>query len=122
MSIGSAHAEDIGSDELRSLVTGKKWMIAFTGDLSDAGYSNYWDFNPDGSMCVRLPGVKPNAPCADKGEWKLEAQTLCWDLTWVGAHYGYKSACVRVQKAAGEQYEDINVKGEYRVFAFRPVK
>ena len=117
---GSAHALDVGPDELGNLVKGRKWMIAFAGNLS--GLTAYWDFNADGSMCVRVVGAKPDDRCADNGQWKLDAQSLCWDLNWMGEQYGYKSACVRVQKVDEQRYEAFNIKGGYRQFVFRPVK
>jgi hypothetical protein len=119
---GSAHAEDVGPDELTDLVKGRKWLIAMQGDLSHAGHSSYWDFNADGSMCVRFAGSKPDDRCADNGQWKLNAQTLCWDLKFLGEQYGYKSACVRVQKVGEQQYEAFNTRAGYRQFVFRPVK
>jgi hypothetical protein len=119
---GSAHAEDVGTDELSNLVKGRKWLIAMQGDLSHAGHSSYWDFNVDGSMCVRLAGSKPDDRCADSGQWKVDAQALCWDLKFLGEQYGYKSACVRVQKVGEQRYEAINIRAGYRQFVFRPVK
>jgi len=120
--IGNAYAEEVTPDDLRNLVMGRKWLTAVQGDLSFAGHAAYWDFNADGSMCVRLTGRKPNDPCADTGQWKLDGQTLCWDLKFMGAQYGYKSACVRVQSVGEQQYEAFNIKAGYRQFVFRPVK
>ena len=116
-----AIAADIGPEELTSIVKGRKWQVAIGGDLSDAGTTAYWDFNSDGSMCVRFAGGKPNDRCADDGQWKLDGQTVCWELKRIGEQYGYKSACVRVQKVNAQDYEMHNVKG-FRQFAFRPVK
>jgi len=115
-----AAAQDIGPGELSDLVKGRKWLVAMQGDLSNAGTSAYWDFNADGSMCVRFAGAKPNDRCADTGQWKLDGQTLCWDLKYVGEQYGYKSACVKVQKAGAKDYQMHNVKG-FRQFVFRAV-
>ena len=118
----SAVAAEIEPDELRSLVKGRKWLIAMQGDLSHAGHATYWDFKVDGSVCARFGGAKPNDRCADEGRWKLDAQTLCWDLKVIGEQYGYKSACVRVKKLGATDYEAHNIKGGFRLFVFRPVK
>lgn len=118
---GSSIAADLEAEELNSLVKGRKWLVATGGDLSNQGTSAYWDFNSDGSMCVRFAGAKPNERCADEGQWKLDGQTVCWELKRIGEQYGYKSACVRVQKLGAQDYEMHNVKG-FRQFAFRPVK
>jgi|SRR5688572_3706052 hypothetical protein len=120
LSTGAA-AQDIEPLELSNLVKGRKWLVAIGGDLSNAGTSAYWDFHADGSMCVRFAGAKPNERCADEGRWNLDGQTLCWDLKYVGEQYGYKSACVRVQKVGPQDYQMHNVKG-FRQFLFRAVK
>ena len=117
----SVVAADIDPEELNSLVKGRKWLVAIGGDLSNAGTSAYWDFNSDGSMCVRFAGAKPDDPCADNGQWKIDGQTVCWELKRIGEQYGYKSACVRVRRIGERDYEMHNVKG-FRQFAFRPVK
>ncbi|MGZ9076022.1 MAG: hypothetical protein ACXW13_09625, partial [Burkholderiaceae bacterium] len=75
-----AAAQDLGPLELNELVKGRRWLVAIGGDLSSSGMSAYWDFRADGSMCVRFAGAKPNDRCADEGRWKIEDQTLCWDL------------------------------------------
>jgi hypothetical protein len=118
---GGATAADIGAEELASIVKGRKWQVAIAGDLSDPLLQAYWDFNSDGSMCVRFPGSKPNDRCADDGQWKLDGETVCWELKRIGEQYGYKSACVRVQKVNARDYQMHNVKG-FRQFLFRPMK
>ena len=118
----SAVAAELAAEELRDLVKGRKWLIAMQGELSHAGHATYWDFNADGSLCARFGGAKPNDRCADEGRWKLDAQTLCWDLKLIGEQYGYKSACVRVNKLGATDYEAHNIKGGFRQFVFRPVK
>lgn len=118
---GGAVAADIGPEELAGIVKGRKWQVAIGGDLADPLTQAYWDFNADGSMCARFAGGKPNDRCADDGQWKLDGQTLCWELQRIGEQYGYRSACVRVQKVNARDYPMHNVKG-FRQFAFRLVK
>jgi hypothetical protein len=115
-----ASAQNVEPSELGDLVKGRKWLVALQGDLSNPGTSAYWDFRADGSMCVRFAGAKPNERCADEGRWNLDGQTLCWDLKYVGEQYGYKSACVKVEKTGPREYQMHNVKG-FRQFPFRPV-
>ena len=119
LSSGAA-AQDLGPLELSELVKGRKWLVAVGGDLSNPNISAYWDFSADGSMCVRFAGAKSNERCADEGRWKIDDQTLCWDLKYVGEQYGYKSACVKVQKVGATDYQMHNVKG-FRHFLFRAV-
>jgi len=117
-----AVAAELGPEELSSLVKGRKWLIAVQGNLSHAGHAAYWDFNADGSVCPRFGGSKPNDQCADEGQWKLDGQTLCWELKRIGEQYGQKSACVQVKKVSDTDYEAHNIKGGFRQFVFRPVK
>ena len=78
---GSVVAAEIGPEELASIVKGRKWQVGVGGNLSDPLIQAYWDFNSNGSMCVR-PGNLLGTP--------------------IGEQYGYKSACVRVEKLAAK--------------------
>ena len=118
---GSVVAAEIGPEQLASIVKGRKWQVGVGGNLSDPLIQAYWDFNSNGSMCVRFPGGKPDGRCADEGEWRLEGPTVCWELKRIGEQYGYKSACVRVEKLNAQDFQMHNVKG-FRQFAFRLAK
>lgn len=65
------------------------------------GY-DYWSWNSDGSVCVRL-GEK-TGKCADAGTWKLDGERLCYKLTWWGENQGLKSACFRISDQGKGHY------------------
>ena len=95
---GGAIAADIGAEELASIVKGRKWQVAIGGDLSDPLLQAYWDFNSDGSMCVRFPEASQMTDAPTMVSGRLDGETVCWELKRIGEQYGYKSACVQVQK------------------------
>jgi hypothetical protein len=96
----SAKALDAG--QLKPLVSGRSWAISFYGNPSEPAVTATWDFRADGTLCGRPAGSKPRDKCADEGKWALKGALLCWDLTWLGGTYGFKSACTSVsQKAPG---------------------
>ena len=92
-------------------------VVAIGGDYRTRELS-YWIF----TQMARLRPLRERSQrgCADEGRWNIDGQTLCWDLS-VGEQYGYKSACVRVQKVGPQDYQMHNVKG-FRQFLFRAVK
>ena len=115
-------ADDLDPGQLKDLISGRTWVISFFGNLQDPSLLTYWDFKADGSMCARPVASKPSDKCADDGMWTLDERKLCWELKWLGQSYGYKSACVRVQKAGTTHYDAINEKGGLRLMMFNPIK
>lgn len=111
------------ADQLKTLVAGKTWAMAFQGDLSDSATLTYWDFKADGSICARFAGSKPKDKCADDGTWQVKGNVLCWELQRIGETYGYKSACVRARKVDNKRYEAVAVEGfKMAPVAFYPIK
>jgi hypothetical protein len=119
---GLVPADDLDPVQLKEFVSGRKWVISFSGNLRDPSTVTYWDFRADGSVCARLVASKAGDKCADDGRWVVEGQKLCWELTWLGQQYAYKSACVRVQKVGTTHYDAISEKGGFRLMMFNPVK
>ncbi|HSF06522.1 MAG TPA: hypothetical protein VLG10_12090 [Methylomirabilota bacterium] len=103
-------------------MSGKTWVISFFGNLQDPSLLTYWDFKADGSVCARPVASKPRDKCADDGRWTVDEQKLCWELKWLGQAYGYKSACVRVQKVGTTHYDAISEKGGFRLMMFNPMR
>jgi len=104
---GQATDEQLTSQQLKSLVTGRTWAMSMRGDLANPNSVTYWDFRADGSICSRFSGSKPKDKCADDGKWRLEGDTLCWELQTFGEAQGYKSVCARVRKVNEKRYEVI---------------
>jgi hypothetical protein len=107
--------------QLKTLVTGRTWAIAFYGDLADRTRTAYWDFHPDGRVCARLANNAPGSRCADTGKWRLEGDKLCWELGWFGKSDGFQAACGRA-RSKGDAYQFIDVKNDGSLMAFRPHK
>ena len=116
-------AGDLTAEQLRTLVSGKTWALAFGGEqtVTDPGRTAYWDFKADGSVCGRLHGSKAGTKCADNGKWKLQGDTLCWDFQWMGESHEYKSLCVHARKAEGKNYQMIDQNGKLPPVPFYPV-
>jgi hypothetical protein len=116
----SAHAQsELPSEQLKPLVSGRTWAIAFYGDLSDKMRTAYWDFQRDGRVCARLANNPPGSKCADTGSWRLDGDTLCWELSWFGKSDGFDKACGRA-RPSGDNYQFVNVKNGGSLMAFRP--
>lgn len=107
------------SEQLQALVRGNTWAVEFGGGSDLPGI---WDFNADGSLCGRLRGAKPGTKCADLGKWKIQTDMVCWDFTWLGEAYNYKSVCARVTKADEKKYVLVDPSGKLPEVPFHPVK
>lgn len=70
---------DLSADEVKALVTDKVWNITIGG--GDPNVAAFWDFKADGSLCGRFRGGTAGSKCADDGKWKIQGDTLCWDLS-----------------------------------------
>ncbi len=114
-------SDTLTAEQLKPLVGGRTWAITFGGELTDPARTAYWDFKADGSLCGRLHGSKAGTECAYIGKWKLHADTICWELQWIGGSYGYKSVCARVRKAEGKTYEVIDQNGKMPPVPFYPL-
>lgn len=79
---------------------------------------NYWSWKSDGSICLRTEDK--DSRCADTGQWKLEAERLCDELTWWGATDGRKSACFRITDLGKGHYEAMQDCG-FALFEFSVV-
>jgi hypothetical protein len=118
-SLAPAVAQELNADQLRHLVSGKTWAIAFYGDLNDKVRTAFWDFAADGKVCARLGNNPPGSRCADTGTWKLQGDALCWELGFLGKTDGFQAVCGRA-KPNGDAYQFINAKNGLSLMAFRP--
>lgn len=118
----AAEIKVLTADQLKNLVSGRTWAIAWQRDLTNPSTLTYWDFKADGSVCARFAGSKAKDKCADDGKWRLQGEALCWELQRIGETYGYKSVCVRVRKVDEKRYEAIARDGKMAPAAFYPVK
>lgn len=112
-------APTLSPEQLLTVVRANTWHVDFGGGSDLPGI---WDFNADGSLNGRLRGAKAGTKCADMGKWKIHADMVCWDFTWLGADYNYKSVCARVRKTDERTYMLVDPSGKPPPVPFQPVK
>ena len=100
-----AQANAVVGDELRTLVSGKSWALSTYGDPTNPATTMVWDFRSDGTVCARPGASKVGDKCADVGKWNLRDNLLCWDLTWFGASFGFKTACNSVKRSSPDRVQ-----------------
>ncbi len=93
-------AVPVVGDELRALITGRSLALSTYGDATNPATSMVWNFRRNGSVCARPVAAKPSDKCADEGTWTLKGDVLCWELTWFGGSFGFKSACSSLKRTA----------------------
>ncbi len=98
-----ARANTVVSDELLALVSGRSWAMSTYGDPTNPATTMIWDFRSDGSVCARMGASKIGDKCADEGKWNLHNDRLCWDLTWFGGSFGFKTACCSVSRSGPDR-------------------
>jgi len=110
-----AAAATLDSNAARSLISDHTWQQP---SYSGPG-SNYWSWKSDGSLCLRTEDKKNK--CADTGHWKLDAERLCYELTWWGASDGRNAACFRITDLGKGRYEALQDSG-FTLFEFSVVE
>lgn len=118
VALGQEPAGTLTSEQLQTLVRGNTWAVQFGGGSDLVAF---WDFNADGSLCGRLRGAKAGTKCADVGKWKLHSDKICWDFSWLGETYNYKSVCARARKSDERTYVLIDQTGKLPSVPFHPV-
>lgn len=102
----------IGGEAISKLVSDRTWHIDWAACMGGSnGCKTYWDFFAAGTLCARGIDATRKDKCADDGEWKIEKNMLCWELTWMGGGSGYKSTCIFVKTTGNEEYEATRSNG-----------
>lgn len=102
----------ISGDAIAKLVSDRTWHIDWSACMGGSnGCKTYWDFFSAGTLCARGIDSTRQDKCADDGAWRIENNSLCWDLTWMGGGSGYKSTCILVKEAADGTYETTRSRG-----------
>ena len=96
-------ADTLDAKALRNLVSGHSWQ-----QVNISGGYLYWTWNPDGSVCLRQEAT---GSCMDTGRWKLDGDSMCWELSWWGKSGGYNAKCIRVAGKGDGRYQMIPVDG-----------
>jgi hypothetical protein len=121
VAFAQAPVDFLTADQVKQVVSGRTWVIGWQRDLTNAATVTHWDFKSDGTVCARFIGGKAKDRCADEGKWRLQGETLCWELQRIGETYGYKSACVRIRKFDAASYEAIAEGGKPHPPLFYPI-
>ena len=79
--------------------------------MGSADCRTYWDFVDDGTVCARAIGATPEDKCADVGNWRIEENMLCWELSWLGGGDGYKSVCILIKEIRAGAFETTRAQG-----------
>ena len=102
-----AAAATLDAKAAKSLISDRVWQQKYQSGPT----FNYWSWKSDGSVCLQLRTYDKTAKCTDTGRWKLEAERLCYELTWFGASQGRKAACFRIANQGEGRYEAISDNG-----------
>lgn len=117
-----AWGEGVKSEVIAGLVANRTWHLNWLSCMGSSDCSTYWDFADDGTVCARGIGATPKDQCADDGKWRIQENSLCWELTWLGGGEGYKSTCVLIKETDSHNFEATRARGlGFPFFAFKLV-
>jgi hypothetical protein len=107
-----AWGEGVNKQVIAGLVTNRTWHINWATCMGGSdGCRTYWDFADDGTMCARGIDATRKDKCADEGNWRIEDNALCWELSWLGGGEGYKSTCILIKDNEAGTFETTRTKG-----------
>lgn len=107
-----AWGNGVSNEVIAGLVANRTWNINWSACMGGSnGCRTYWDFADDGTMCARGIDATRKDKCADEGNWRIEENALCWELSWLGGGEGYKSTCILIKDSATGAFETTRAKG-----------
>ena len=107
-----AWGEGVSDDVVAGLVANRTWHINWAACMGGSdGCRTYWDFADDGTMCARGIDATRKDKCADEGNWRIEDDALCWELSWMGGGEGYKSTCILIKENGTGAFETTRARG-----------
>jgi len=101
-------ADTLDAKTVGGLVSGHTWQQK---RLAGSGFM-YWAWSSDGSVCLKNEMA---GSCIDTGRWKLDRDSVCWELSWWGKSDGVNSRCVRVAAKGDGRYEMVPVDGVTKI-------
>lgn len=110
-----AAAATLDAKAAKSLISDRMWQQP----QAHGSGQIYWAWKSDGSVCLRTE--EKNSECADTGDWKLDGDRVCYELTWWGASMGTKAACFRISDKEKGLYEALQDNG-FTLFKFSVVQ
>lgn len=107
-----AWGKGVSNEVIAGLVDNHTWHINWAACMGGSdGCRTYWDFTDDGTMCARGIDATRQDKCADEGNWRIEENALCWELTWLGGGEGYKSTCILIKDSNAGAFETTRARG-----------
>ncbi len=107
-----AWGEGVNQKVIAELVANRTWHINWSSCMGGSdGCRTYWDFAGDGTVCPRAVDATREDKCADEGNWRIEDDALCWELSWLGGGEGYKSTCILIKDAGTGAFETTRARG-----------
>jgi hypothetical protein len=97
-------AETLDAKAVGGLVSGRTWVQK---RFSGPGYF-YWSWKSDGSVCLK---DEKAGSCIDTGRWRLERDSVCYELSWWGKSYGMTARCLRIEAKGEGRYDMVPVDG-----------
>ena len=97
-------AGTLDAKALNGLVSGHSWQVQ---SVSGPGHV-FWAWKSDGSLCLQQEAT---GSCIDSGRWKLNGDSVCYELSWYGKSGGYNARCVRVVSKGDGHYQMVPVDG-----------
>lgn len=99
-----AKAQELNADETQALLIQGTWKIQTGGEY------NYFLWNPDGTLCVKM--YDPHAEnCDDSGTWTKDGIKVCYKLQWWGKAEDIHDLCFNTVKTGPVNYEALDANG-----------
>ncbi len=106
-----AWGKGVDREVIAQLVANRTWKLDWSSCMGSTDCGTFWDFSGGGAVCARAIGATPDDQCADEGSWRIEDNTLCWELSWMGGGSGYKSVCILIKEIGDNTYEATRARG-----------
>ena len=90
---------------VKALVANRAW----TSTSGSSGTVRYWAWKSDGSLCYRM--MQKDGKCDDTGQWKLDRNRVCYELSWWGKSQGLNSKCFPVADLGKGRYAALEDNG-----------
>jgi hypothetical protein len=90
---------------VKALVSDRVW----TTEAGSSGSVRYWAWKSDGSICYRI--FQKDGKCDDTGQWKLDGNRLCYQLSWAMKSQELNSMCFPIVDLGKGHYAALEDNG-----------
>ena len=99
LSSSPAFAQTLDGDTIRDLALQGTWA-------AQGAVSGFWSWSEDNTVCLRMGRVfDPDGDCADTGNWSINDNVMCYELTWLWESYDVRKNCYTVHPLEDGRYE-----------------